>query len=66
MQVVGEVESDSRVVSQTKGEVHDSKLIKNMYFHSDLLQLCWKKKRKITDFFPDTTIFYDLKTCVVN
>ena len=32
---------------------------KKMFLHSDLLKLCLKKKRKINEFFPDTTVFYD-------
>ena len=43
--------------AQTKGEVHECELIKNMFLHSDFLKLCHKKKRKITEFFPDTTVF---------
>ena len=43
--------------ARTKGEVRECKLTKKMFFHSDLLQLCMKKKRNITEFFPDTTIF---------
>ena len=57
MQVVGEGEIGSWGGAQTKGEVHEWKLTKNMFFNSDLLQLCLKKKRRITEFFPDTTIF---------
>ena len=65
-QVVGEGESGSWVGAQTKGEVQECKLTKNMFFDSDLLQLCLKKKRKITEFFLDTTVFYDLNTHIVN
>ena len=43
--------------ARTKGEVCKFELTKNMFFHSDLLKLCLKKKCKIADFFPDTTIF---------
>ena len=63
---VGEGKSVSWRVSQTKGEVRECKLTKYIFFHSDFLQLCLKKKRKITEFFPGTTIFYDLKTRVAN
>ena len=45
--------------AQTKGEGRECKLTKNMFFHSDLLKLCHTKRRKITEFFPDTTVFYD-------
>ena len=43
--------------AKTKGEGRECKLTKNMFFHSDLLKLCHKKKRKITDVFPDTNAF---------
>ena len=58
-QVLGEWGSVSWGGAQTKGEVHESKLTKKIFLHSDLLQLHLKKKRKITQFFPDTTVFYD-------
>ena len=45
--------------ARTKNEDCKCKLTKNMFFHSDLLKLCHKKKWKITVFFPDTTVFYD-------
>ena len=57
MRVVGERKGGSWGGAQTKGEVNECELTENMFFHSDLLQLCLKKKRKITVFFPDTTIF---------
>ena len=48
------------------GEVHGPKARgasanapKKMFLHSDLLKLCPKKKGKINEFFPDTTVFYD-------
>ena len=56
---VGEGESVSWGGARTKGEGRECKLTKNMFFHNDLLQLCLKKKQKITDFFPDTTVFND-------
>ena len=34
-----------------------------MFFHSDLLKLCQKEKRKITEFFLDTTFFAIKKLC---
>ena len=58
-QVVGEGKGGIWGDALTKGEVHECKLIKNIFVHSDLLQFCLKKKRNITEFFPDTTIFYD-------
>ena len=53
--VVGEVKSVSWGSARTKGEVHKRELAKNMFLHSDFLT---------TEFFPDTTVFYDWKTCV--
>ena len=41
------------------GDAHECKLTKNMFFHSGLLKMCHNKKRKITEFFPDTTVFND-------
>ena len=55
--MVGEGESVSWRGALTKGEVRECKLTKNMFYNSDLLQLCLKKKRKITEFFPDTAVF---------
>ena len=37
-----------------------------MFFRSALLQLCMKKRRKITEFFPETTVLYDQKTSAAN
>ena len=54
---VGERESVILRGAQTKDEGYECKLTKNMLFHRYLLGLCLKKKRKITYFFPDTTIF---------
>ena len=45
--------------ARTKGEGRQCELAKNMLFHSDLLKLCLMKRRKISEFFPDTTVFYD-------
>ena len=45
--------------ARTKGEGCDCELAKNMLFHSDLLKLCLMKIRKISEFFPDTTVLYD-------
>ena len=52
--------------ARKKGEGCECKFTKNMFFHSDLLKLCHMKKRKISDFFPYTTLFYDKKTCNAN
>ena len=56
--VVGEGKSVSWVGARTKGKGRECELTKNMFFHSDLLKLCLKKKRKIYEFFLDTTVFY--------
>ena len=55
---VGEVESVSWGGARTKGEGCQCKLTNNMFFHGDLLQLSLKKKRKVAEFSPDTTVFY--------
>ena len=34
-----------------------------MFFHSNLLQLCLKKNKNITELFPDTTSFLIKKSC---
>ena len=40
---------------RTKYKGSECKLAKNMFFYSDMLKLCVKKKHNITDFFPDRT-----------
>ena len=57
--VVGEGKIFSWGGERTKGKGHECKLTKNMFLHSDMLKLCLKKKHNISEFFPDTTIFYD-------
>ena len=57
--MVGEGKSVSWGVARTKGKVRECKRTINMFLHSDLLKLCLKKKRKIDEFFPDTTVFYN-------
>ena len=57
--VVGEGESVSWGVARTKSKGRECEPTKNMFLHSDLLKFCLKKKRKIDEFFPDTTVFYD-------
>ena len=52
--------------ARTKGEGHKCKLTKNMLFHSDLLKLCHRKRRKIIEFFSDTNVFYNDKILVAN
>ena len=57
--VLSEGESVSWGGVQTKGKGRECEITKNMFLHSDLLKLCLKKKRKINEFFPDTTVFYN-------
>ena len=57
--VVGEGKSVSWGDARTKGQGRECKLTKKMFLHSDLLKFCLKKKRKISEFFLDTTVFYD-------
>ena len=57
--VVGEGKSVSWGGARTKGKGRECELTKKMFLHSDLLKLCLKKKRNITEFFPDKTVFYD-------
>ena len=57
LSVVGEGKSVSWGGARTKGKGRECELTKNMFLHSDLLKLCLKKKRKINEFFPDTTVF---------
>ena len=57
--VVGKGKSVSWGGSRTKGKGRECELTKKMFLHSDLLNFCLKKKRKINEFFPDTTVFYD-------
>ena len=56
---VGKGKSVSWGDTRTKGKWRGCELTKNMFLHSDLLKLCLKKKHSITEFFPDTTVFYD-------
>ena len=60
--VVGEGKRVSWGGARFKGKGRECELTKKMFLHSDLLKLCLKKKRKINEFFPDTNVFYDLKT----
>ena len=62
---VGEGKGVSWEGAQTKGESHECELTKNMFFHSDLLQLCPRGEIKITELFPYKTVF-KIKTCVAN
>ena len=57
--LLGEGKSVSWGGARTKGKGRKCELTKNMFLHSDLMKLCLKKKRKINEFFPDTTVFYD-------
>ena len=57
--VLGEGKSVSWGGARFKGKGRECELTKNMFLHSDLLKLCLKKKQKIDELFPDTTVFYD-------
>ena len=57
--VVGEGESVSWGVAQTKDKGCECKLTKKMLFQSNMLKLCLKKKQNITEFFPHTTVIND-------
>ena len=58
--VLGEGKNVSWGGARTKGKWRECKLTKKMFLHSDMLKLCLKKKRKINEFFPDATVFYEL------
>ena len=60
--VLGTGKSVSCGGAQTKGEVRECELTKKMFFRGNLLKLCHMKRWKITEFFPDTTVFYNYKT----
>ena len=57
--VVGEGKSVGWGGARTKGKGRECERTKNMFLHSNLLKLYLEKKRKINEFFPDTTVFYD-------
>ena len=57
--VLGGGKSVSWGGARTKGKGRECELTRKMFLHSDLLKLCLKKKRKINEFFLDTTVFYD-------
>ena len=59
--VVGEGKSVSWGGARTKGKGREYKLTKKMFLHSDLLNLCLKKKHNISEFLPDTTVFTIIK-----
>ena len=44
---------------QGKGKGSECDLERKMFLHSDLLNLCLKRKRDITELFPDTIAFFD-------
>ena len=56
--VVGEGKSVSWGGARTKGKGRKCELTKNLFLNSDMLKFYLKKKQNITDFFPDTTVFY--------
>ena len=57
--VVGEEKIVSWGGARTRYKGRECEITKKMFLHSDLLKLCMKKKHNITEFFPDTTVFYD-------
>ena len=59
--VIGEEKSVSCGGARTKGKGRECERTKKMSLHSDLLEFCLKKKPKINDFFPDTTVFTIIK-----
>ena len=56
--LVGKGKSVSCGGARTKGEGRECKLAKKMLFHCYLLKLCHMKRQKISEFLPDTTVFY--------
>ena len=58
--LVGEGESVSWGGARNKDKGRECELTKNIFFHSDMLNLCLKKNPKINQFFPDT-IFFTIK-----
>ena len=57
--VVGEGEIVNWGGERNKVKRHECEITKNIFLHGDLLKLCLKKKYNITEFFPETTVFYD-------
>ena len=57
--VVGKGKSVRCGGARTESVGRECELAKKMLYHSDLLKLCLMKRQKISDFFPDTTVFYD-------
>ena len=57
--VVGKGKSVRCGGARTKGEGRECELAKKMLFHSDLFKLCLMKRWKISELFPDTTVYYD-------
>ena len=57
--VVDEGKSVSWGGAQTKGNERECGITKKIFLNSDLLKLCLKKKHNISEFIPDTTVFYD-------
>ena len=66
LKVVGEGKRVSWGGSWFEGKERECELNKKIFLHSDLLKLCLREKRKISEFLPDTTFFYDHKTCISN
>ena len=60
-EVVGGVKSVSWRGAPNKGKGRKCELTKKMFLHSDMLKFCLKKKRKISEIFPDTSFFMIIK-----
>ena len=44
---------------RSKGEGHECNLDRKMFLHRNVLKLCLKQKHDITEFLPDTIVFFD-------
>ena len=49
------------VGARSKGKGCECDIDRNMFFHSDLLNLCLKQKNNITELLSDTIMFFDDK-----
>ena len=56
--MVGDGKSGRWGGARSKGEVHECDLDRKMLLHSDLLNMCLKRKHNITEFFPDKIMFF--------
>ena len=56
--VVGEGKSVSWGGAQTEGKGRECEHTKKMFLHIGLFKLGLNEKHNITEFFPDTTVYY--------